>query len=227
MVSLLLLKASVIKKTLQIEKKARYFQLGNPGNDTSIVWVVLHGYGMLSEFFIQKFKKLEDKNTLILAPEALNRFYIDTNYGRVGASWMTKDERQDDIKENIKYLNSLMDQIIKDIGHNRFKINVLGFSQGGATACRWLFKSKLKFENLIMWAGDIPKDTLTEDNRLKWNDMNTHLVMGKKDELINEEMKAKFLKLVTDYKLDYKLTLYDGDHRIYPDVLMELIKSFD
>ena len=217
----------MIKKTLQIEKKARYFQLGNPGNDTSIVWVVLHGYGMLSEFFIQKFIKLENKNTLILAPEALNRFYIDTNYGRVGASWMTKDERQDDIKENIKYLNSLMDQIIKEIGHNRFKINVLGFSQGGATACRWLFKSGLKFENLIMWAGDIPKDTLTEDNRLKWNDMNTHLVMGKKDELINEEMKAKFLKLVTEYKLDYKLTLYDGDHRIYPDVLMELIKSFD
>ena len=217
----------MIKKTLQIEKKARYFLLGNPGNDTSIVWVVLHGYGMLSEFFIQKFKKLENKNTLILAPEALNRFYIDTNYGRVGASWMTKDERQDDIKENIKYLNILMDQIIKEIGHNRFKINVLGFSQGGATACRWLFKSGLKFENLIMWAGDIPKDTLTEENRLKWNDMNTHLVMGKKDELINEEMKAKFLKLVTDYKLDYKLTLYDGDHRIYPDVLMELIKSFD
>ena len=217
----------MIKKTLQIEKKARYFQLGNPGNDTSIVWVVLHGYGMLSEFFIQKFKKLENKNTLILAPEALNRFYIDTNYGRVGASWMTKDERQDDIKENIKYLNSLMDQVIKEIGHNRFKINVLGFSQGGATACRWLFKSGLKFENLIMWAGDIPKDTLTEENRLKWSNMNTHLVMGKKDELINEEMKAKFLKLVTDYKLDYKLTLYDGDHRIYPDVLMELIKSFD
>ena len=217
----------MIKKTFQIEKKARYFQLGNPGNDTSIVWVVLHGYGMLSEFFIQKFKKLENKNTLILAPEALNRFYIDTNYGRVGASWMTKDERQDDIKENIKYLNSLMDQIIKEIGHNRFKINVLGFSQGGATACRWLFKSGLKFENLIMWAGDIPKDTLTEENRLKWSNMNTHLVMGKKDELINEEMKAKFLKLVTDYKLDYKLTLYDGDHRIYPDVLMELIKSFD
>lgn len=217
----------MIKKTLQIEKKARYFLLGNPGDDTSIVWVVLHGYGMLSEFFIQKFKKLENKNTLILAPEALNRFYIDTNYGRVGASWMTKDERQDDIKENIKYLNSLMDQIIREIGHNRFKINVLGFSQGGATACRWLFKSGLKFENLIMWAGDIPKDTLTEENRLKWSDMNTHLVMGKKDELINEEMKAKFLKLVTDYKLDYKLTLYDGDHRIYPDVLMELIKSFD
>ena len=217
----------MIKKTLQIEKKARYFQLGNPGNDTSIVWVVLHGYGMLSEFFIQKFKKLENKNTLILAPEALNRFYIDTNYGRVGASWMTKDERQDDIKENIKYLNSLMDQIIKDIGHNKFKINVLGFSQGGATACRWIFKSGLKFENLIMWAGDIPKDTLIEDNRLKWNDINTHLVMGEKDELINKEMKAKFLKLVTDYKLDYKLTLYDGDHRIYPDVLMELIKNFN
>ena len=71
------------------------------------------------------------------------------------------------------------------------------------------------------------KDTLTEENRLKWTGINTHLVMGKKDELINENMKAKFLKLVTDYKLDYKLTLYDGDHRVYTDVLKELVKNFD
>ena len=217
----------MIKKTLEVEKTARYFQIGSAHNEISTVWIVLHGYGMLSEFFIQKFDQIKDKNTLIIAPEALNRFYIDTNYGRVGASWMTKEERQTDIDENIKYLNGLMNIINKEIGHNRFKINVLGFSQGGATACRWVFSSDVKIENLIMWAGDIPKDTLTEENKLKWTGINTHLVMGKKDELINENMKAKFLKLVTDYKLDYKLTLYDGDHRVYTDVLKELVKSFD
>ena len=217
----------MIKKTLEVEKKARYFQIGSAHDKVSTVWVVLHGYGMLSEFFIQKFNQIKDENTLIIAPEALNRFYIDTNYGRVGASWMTKEERQTDIDENIKYLNGLISSINREIGHNRFKINVLGFSQGGATACRWVFNSNVKIENLIMWAGDIPKDTLTEKNRLKWKDTNTYLVMGKRDELINEKMKAKFLKLVTDYQLDYKLKLYDGDHRIYADVLKELVKSFD
>ena len=217
----------MIKKTLDVEKKARYFQIGSAHDKVSTVWIVLHGYGMLSEFFIQKFDQIKDKNTLILAPEALNRFYIDTNYGRVGASWMTKEERQTDITENIRYLNGLMNSINKEIGHNRFKINVLGFSQGGATACRWVFNSEVKIENLIMWAGDIPKDTLIERNRKKWNSIKTHLVMGKQDKLINDKMKAKFLKLVTDYKLDYKLKLYDGDHRIYTDVLKELVKDFD
>lgn len=217
----------MIKKTLKVEKKARYFQIGDAHNKVTTVWIVLHGYGMLSEFFIKKFDPIKNKNTLIIAPEALNRFYIDSNYGRVGASWMTKDERQTDIDENISYLNGLIDKINKEIGHSRFKINVLGFSQGGATACRWVFSSDVEIENLIMWAGDIPKDTLTEKNRSKWKDTNTYLVMGKKDELINEKMKAKFLKLVTDYQLDYKLKLYDGDHRIYADVLKELVKSFD
>tara|TARA_B100000989_G_scaffold96405_1_gene70183 strand:+ start:30 stop:683 length:654 start_codon:yes stop_codon:yes gene_type:complete len=217
----------MIKKTIDVEKKARYFQIGSAHDKVSTVWIVLHGYGMLSEFFIQKFEQIKDTNTLIIAPEALNRFYIDTNYGRVGASWMTKEERQTDIDENIKYLNGLMNMINKEIDHNRFKINVLGFSQGGATACRWIFNSEIKIENLIMWAVDIPKDTLIERNRKKWNSIKTHIVMGKQDKLINDKMKAKFLKLVTDYKLNYKLTLYDGDHRIYTDVLKELVKGFD
>ena len=218
---------NMVKKTLEIEKKARYFQIGNAHNKVSTVWVVLHGYGMLSEFFIQKFNQIRDENTLIIAPEALNRFYIDNNYGRVGASWMTKEDREIDINENISYLNKLIGKVSKEIGHNNFKVNVLGFSQGGATACRWIFKSDLQLENLILWAGDIPKDTLNEKNRQKWNSIKIHLVMGKQDKLINDKMKAKFLKLVTDYKLDYKLTLYDGDHRIYTDVLKELVKSFD
>ena len=108
------------------------------------------------------------------------------------------------------------DNIIKEIGHNNFELNILGFSQGGATACRWVFSSKIEVKNLILWAGDIPKDTLIENNKSKWSSINTHLVMGQQDPLINDKMKAKFLNLVKEYKLDYKLTMYDGDHRIYP-----------
>ena len=52
---------NMVKKTLEIEKKARYFQIGNAHNKVSTVWVVLHGYGMLSEFFIQKFNQINEK----------------------------------------------------------------------------------------------------------------------------------------------------------------------
>jgi predicted esterase len=199
--------------------------LGNPQSNISKVWFVLHGYAMLSEFFIQKFKNLDDGNTLIIAPEALNRFYINDYYNRVGASWMTKEERETDIKENIDYLNLLSKKIFKEIGHTNFKLNILGFSQGGATACRWMFASHMKINNLILWASDLPKDTLIEKNRSVWENINTHLVMGKKDQLISSEVKTKFLDLVKEYSLKYELTLYDGDHRIYPDVMFKLAQG--
>ena len=58
---------------------------------------------------------------------------------------------------------------------------------------KWVFSSKIEVKNLILWAGDIPKDTLTENNKSKWSSINTHLVMGQQDPLINDKMKAKFL----------------------------------
>ena len=215
----------MVKKSISVSKKARYYQIGAATNSISRVFIVLHGYAMLSEFFIQKFKNLDDGNTLIIAPEALNRFYIDENYNRVGASWMTKEERESDITENIEYLNSVIQIVCKEIGHEKFNLNILGFSQGGATACRWIFSSQMKVNNLILWAGDIPMDTLTEKNKPRWNSFNTHLVMGKQDYLINDEMKAKFLSLMSNYKLNYKLTQYDGDHRIFPEVMLKLAQS--
>jgi len=214
------------KKYISINKKARYYQIGHANKNTSILWVVLHGYAMLSEFFIKKFQKLDDGNTLIIAPEGLNRFYIGESFQRVGASWMTKEERESDIEENSNYLNALIENVFKEIGHENVQINILGFSQGGATACRWVFRSKMKVDNLILWAGDVPKDTLTQENKAKWKTIKTHLVMGKKDHLISEEIQAMFIKLVSQYELDYKLTQYDGDHRIYPEVLVKLAKTF-
>lgn len=216
----------MFKRKIVVNKKARYYQIGDANKDVSTLWVVLHGYAMLSEFFIKKFKKLDDGNTLIIAPEGLNRFYIGESFQRVGASWMTKEERESDIEENINYLNALIENVFKEIGHKNVQLNVLGFSQGGATACRWVFNSKIKVDNLILWAGDIPKDTLTQENKAKWKTIKTHLVMGKKDHLIPEEMKAMFVNLVSQYELDYKLTEYDGDHRIYPEVLVRLAETF-
>jgi len=177
---------------------------------------------MLSEFFIKKFEILNDGSTVIVAPEALNRFYITEDFSRVGASWMTKLEKENDIKENNNYIESLFQSLVEKIGHSDFKLNVLGFSQGSATASRWIFSSKAKVDNLIVWAGDIPKDSLIDQNREKWNKINTNLVMGKKDKLITKELSLKFEEALSAYKLKYNLVSYDGDHRIFPDVLKNI-----
>ena len=211
---------------INVTKRARYFQIGEANSSTKKVWMVFHGYAMLSEFFIKKFEILNDGETLIIAPEALNRFYITEDFSRVGASWMTKLERENDIIENNQYIESLFQKVAKDIGHSNFQLNVLGFSQGSATACRWIFSSNNKANNFIVWAGDIPKDSLTEENRSKWNSLNIFLVFGTKDPLITTDLSLKFQKRISEYKLNFDLVEYDGDHRIFPKILKEVSEKF-
>jgi len=50
--------------------------------------------------------------------------------------------------------------------------------------------------------------------------------MGEKDQLITEELSLKFQKVISDFKLNYSLVKYDGDHRIFPDILKKISDKF-
>tara|TARA_B100001989_G_C24534539_1_gene463560 strand:+ start:682 stop:1332 length:651 start_codon:yes stop_codon:yes gene_type:complete len=213
------------KKNISISKKARYFQLGKVSEQTKTIWFVFHGYGMLSQYFIKKFKSLENNQTVIISPEALSRFYIGENYDRVGASWITKEDKINDIDDNNNYLNSLFQSTTKNINLNSINIHVLGFSQGGATACRWILNSSIKINSLALWGADIPIDCLSENNRGKWNQFKTTLIVGKRDEFISDENKKEFTKILNAYNLDYELIEYNGTHKIIEEVLIDYIQT--
>ncbi len=100
---------------LKITKTARYYTLGELNDQTENVWFVIHGYGQLAEFFIKKFNVLNDGKTLIIAPEALSKFYLKEFTGRVGATWMTREDREHEIEDYINYLNTLYDTVLKNI----------------------------------------------------------------------------------------------------------------
>ncbi len=213
------------KKNISISKKARYFQLGKISEQTKTIWFVFHGYGMLSQYFIKKFKSLENNQTVIISPEALSRFYIGENYDRVGASWITKEDKINDIDDNNNYLNSLFQSTTKNINLNSINVHVLGFSQGGAAACRWILNSSIKINSLALWGADIPIDCLSENNRGKWNQFKTTLIVGKRDEFISDENKKEFTKLLNAYNLDYELIEYNGTHKIIEEVLIDYIQT--
>jgi len=214
-----------MKKQISISKTGKYSQIGKYSKKINSVWIVLHGYGMLSEFFIKKFDCIINDTTLVIAPEATNRFYLSNNYTRVGASWMTKLDRNEEIRDNILFLNKLFSIIKKEIGHDNFKLNTLGFSQGGPALVRWLMSNRLNINSLILWGSDIPKDSLVIENKSRWNSMNLKIVIGKHDEYINEEKKQEFIKLVKSYGLKYELIEYDGSHKIIEDELKKIANS--
>ena len=211
-----------MKKQISIPKTHKYSQLGEFSEKTNTVWIVLHGYGMLSEFFIKKFECILNEKTVVIAPEGSNRFYLNNNYSRVGASWMTKVDKEKDIEDNISFIETLYTKIVDDIGHNNFKLKTLGFSQGGATLVRWIMSNSIKVDSLILWGSDIPKDSLTNQNKSRWSSINIKIVIGKKDEYISDENKKKVIDAVNSYGLSYKLIEYDGPHKIIESVLIKL-----
>ena len=211
-----------MKKQISIPKTHKYSQLGEFSEKTNTVWIVLHGYGMLSEFFIKKFECILNEKTVVIAPEGSNRFYLNNNYSRVGASWMTKVDKEKDIEDNISFIKTLYTKIVDDIGHNNFKLKTLGFSQGGATLVRWIMSNSIKVDSLILWGSDIPQDSLTNQNKSRWSSINIKIVIGKKDEYISDENKKKVIDAVNAYGLSYKLIEYDGPHKIIESELIKL-----
>ncbi|MBL4653973.1 MAG: hypothetical protein JKY53_14090, partial [Flavobacteriales bacterium] len=128
--------------SIQITKTGRYFSLGSLSKKTTSVWIVCHGYGQLANYFLRNFNVLEDENTYIVAPEGFHRYYLNGFSGRVGASWMTKEDRLSDIDDYVNYLDRVYKSIFSKIDRKNATVNVLGFSQGGATTTSWACQGK-------------------------------------------------------------------------------------
>jgi hypothetical protein len=86
---------NISSKHITVKKTARYFILGEAGPFTRQVWFVCHGYGFLGGDFLKNFEALNEKEHLVVASEGLHRFYLYGTGGKVGASWMTKEDRRE------------------------------------------------------------------------------------------------------------------------------------
>lgn len=208
---------------LSTTRTARYATLGDPVLAQE-AWIVLHGYGQLAEYFIRPFRGLDDGTRLIAAPEALSRFYLDamSEHDRVGASWMTKADRTREIDDYVRYLDALYAQLVADGLSAAAPVYVLGFSQGTATACRWVARGDTRADRLILWAGGVPPDLDLDVHRALLQRLDLTLVIGTDDEYISEERIAKETTRLDDHDIAHQLIRFDGTHRIAADVLADL-----
>src|SRR5688572_17917874 len=92
---------------LRVQRTARYYALGSVGAHVRCIWVVLHGYGQLAASLLSRCAPLAGDDTLVVAPEALSRFYLapvspaDHRNAKVGASWMTREARESEIADYV------------------------------------------------------------------------------------------------------------------------------
>lgn len=208
---------------ISILKTARYFTYGDPETADNI-WIVLHGYAQLPEFFIRKFNQLDPKKNVVIAPEGIHRFYREGTSGRVGASWMTKEARLDDIEDNLNYLNQLANEWLQKKDYKN-KI-VLGFSQGGATATRWHYRGNFNANHFILWASVFPPDVSIQNDKQGMLKSINYFVVGKKDPYFQgkyEEVERLFSAKAFPIQIKY----FDGVHDIDSTTLQEISAEID
>jgi predicted esterase len=213
------------ERHLAVARTARYWILGDP-TAASDVWFVLHGYGQLARRFLVRFGPIDHPTRCIVAPEGLSRFYLGEQgrhgpASRVGATWMTREDREHEIDDYVRYL----DGVARDVLGARRPgvVTVLGFSQGVATACRWTVLGALRPERLLLWGDFLPPDLDLARARAAWRDTEVVLVRGAGDPTLADPMLADAESGRAEVAgLALRLVSYPGGHEIDPTTLRTL-----
>lgn len=207
--------------TITVPRTAHYYQLGVPGANIRQVWLVCHGYAQLADEFLENFRPFDDGSTLIVSPEGMNHFYRKGFDGPVGATWMTRRHREHAIRDYSCFLQMLHQQYLNLLPAD-VQIVVLGFSQGVATVCRWMFAERPALHHLVLWGGLPPEDLdyTVLSNYLK--NKTLHYILGDADPFITPDREQMFQEIKTRGGLNFRERRFAGGHEILPGVLQQL-----
>ena len=221
---------AVATHAIAVPRTARYCTLGPTHGFPRELWFVCHGYGQLAPRFIRQFASLDDGTRLVVAPEALSRFYLDPipkrrndPSPRIGASWMTREDRESEIADYVSYLDLLAEEVRNSLAGAAPRIVVLGFSQGTATVCRWLAASELRADQLVLWAGTIPPELDLAAWAERLHGAAITLVAGEQDSMVPPSIMAAEAERLSGAGVAFTIQRYEGDHEITSAGLKSLL----
>jgi predicted esterase len=118
--------------------------------------VGFHGYGENAEKSLDELRRIPGASRWVLcAAQALHPFYNRT--GDVIASWMTRQQRERAIVDNIRYVSSVVTEVKRELPISE-RLVYLGFSQGAAMAYRAAAGSGHACQGVIVLGGDVPPE---------------------------------------------------------------------
>jgi predicted esterase len=213
---------------LRVERTARYYTLGGGSFSPRDVWFVLHGYGQLAGQFIRFFGDLANDDTLVVAPEAMSRFYLlnpeqaPARERPVGATWMTREDRDSEIADYVEYLDTLYAEVATAPRRDGAQVNVLGFSQGAATATRWATFGHSDIARVVLWGGLMPPETDLLHDQGVIRGARLTLVVGSRDRYVDAPALAAERTRLDAAGVRYDVIEFEGGHVISRGVFPRL-----
>lgn len=224
------------ERRLVVPRTARYRVVApTDGGPVREAWLACHGYGQLAEHFARHFEAIAAPGRLVVVPEGPSRFYVDDGLGggepgtfrRPGASWMTREMREDEIDDTVRLLDAVFaDALERAATPDPPHIVAFGFSQGAAAATRWAARSPMlahrRPDCVICWGGAPAHDLDWAAHRAWLRCTDLVLVLGEADPLITPERVAPVAAALEEHGIPFRRVSYPGDHRIDRDVLRSI-----
>ncbi len=208
-----------MQKTASYTSSNTYDTLNTLTKKTQNVWLVFHGIGYLSRFFIPYFSSLNAEENYIICPQAPSKYYKDANYRRVGASWLTKENTKVDTENVLNYIDSVIKA--EELPEN-INLIVLGYSQGVSIACRWLAKRKHTCQKLILISGVFPIE-LNSDDFSHLPDLKISHTVGDNDPLFEKVNVKKQEDRMLNIFPQLKFINHNGGHQMDINLLPDYI----
>jgi predicted esterase len=200
---------------MRVPRTARYWTEGDTRSARD-VWFILHGYGQLAAELLAAAAPLAGDGRLLVAP-ASGASHAQAG---VGASWMTREDRDHEIEDYIAYLDALVSRVMAQFDVAP-RVHVLGFSQGVATATRWVAARGVRPATLVLW-GSLPPADLREAGSAWMAGLDLRLVYGTRDGLITPDALEVTLSRLRREGVQATVQTFEGGHRLDDGVLAGL-----
>jgi predicted esterase len=147
----------VIERAIVVRTHGRYLIEAPASSDPAPLLVGFHGYGEGAEAQLERMRRIPGADRWrLVSIQGLHRFY-QRRVNEVVASWMTRQDRELAIGDNLAYVAAVIDEVDREHpGAQRLVLS--GFSQGVAMTFRAAAASARTVDGVIAVGGDVPPE---------------------------------------------------------------------
>jgi len=169
--------------------------------------VGFHGYAQNAETLLESLVAIPGAETWRVASvQGLHPFYSRGSH--VVAGWMTRQDREHAIADNIAYVDAVLDDMAAAFGAPE-KLVFAGFSQGVAMAYRAAMRGARPARAIVVAGGDLPPE-LADNVGRAWPTV--LIATGGRDTYYTPELLERDAATLAAQGADVRRVVFDGGH---------------
>jgi predicted esterase len=211
----------VIARTIAVGTHGRYLIDPPAAAGAAPLLVGCHGYGEGAEAQLERLRRIPGvERWRVVSIQGLHRFY-QRRANEVVASWMTRQDRELAIADNLAYVAAVIDEMEREHpGAPRLVLS--GFSQGVAMAFRAAAASARQVDGVIAVGGDVPPEL---DASALGRVRQILVCHGTRDEFYTDEIFDRDLQRLRTSTVGVTPVTFDGGHE-WSDAVVEAASRF-